>query len=174
MARIGKILEKNGKKLFISQFLPDEIKEKDKDGNYKEDYITIKKLPYEIKTKIKYLSMKSFSGVTQKEILKKFKESGYNYNDLQNLNTGDNKEVMDFMLDIDFANIETEDMAKSTLKVEKFILEYGIDPDKHSFKDGNKKIELNYETLNAIGNEKLIKYIIDNIKVYSEGFILGK
>jgi hypothetical protein len=175
MARIDKILERNEKKLVITQFISEECKEYDEEGNVKEDYITIKKIPYDIKTKIKYLSMKSFGGSTSKELLKKYKASGHKISDLENLNTEDSNEIMDFMLDIDFKNIETEDMAKSTLLIEQYIIEYGIDSKKHSFKDTkDNPIELNYETINYLGSEGLIKYILDNIKSFSKGFMLGE
>ena len=136
---------------------------------------TYKKIPYDIKTKIKYLSMKSFGGATSKELLKKYKASGHSIKDLEELNTENSNEIMDFMLDIDFKNIETEEMARSTLLIEQYIIDYGIDKQNHSFKDKNDNpIELNYETINALGNENLIKYIINNIKSFSKGFTLGE
>ena len=175
MARLEQILEKNEKRLVITKYLPDECKEFDQDGRPKEEFITIKKIPYDIKTKIKYISMKSFGGATSKEILKKYKASGHSLKDLENLNTNNKNEIMDFMVDIDFKNLETEEMARSTLLVEQYLLDYGVHEAKHSFKDMNDKpIKLNYETLNTIGNENLVKYIIDNIKDFSKGFSLGE
>ncbi len=176
MAKIEKILEKNEKKLQISKFLDDACKEVDAEGNLKDDdFVTIRKIPYDIKIKIKYLSMKSFGGATSKELLKKYKASGHSMNDLQNLNTENSNEIMDFMLDVDFTKLETDEMSNSTLLIEKYIIDFGVDPYKHSFIDAdNKSIELNYETLNTIGNENLVKYIIDNIKTFSKGFMLGE
>ena len=176
MARFQQILEKNEKKLIISQFLPNECKEFDENGNLiEEDYVTIKKIPYDIKTKLKFLSMKSFGGKTSKEMLKKCREKGIKISEIDKLNTENPDEIMNFMLDIDFEKMETSQMSNATIIMEQYILDYGIYKEKHSFKDQNDKpIELNYDTLNNIGNEKLIKYIIDNIKTFSKGFMLGE
>jgi len=176
MAKIEKILEKNEKRLQISNYLPEECKELNSEGKLiEEDYITIKKLPYDIKIKIKFLSMKAFNGTASKELLKKYREKGHSISDLQNINTENREQIMDFMLDIDFKNIETEEMSDSTLSIERYIIDYGVDEDKHSFKDmEGKQIKLNFDTLNNFGNENLIKFVIDNIKSFSKGFTLGE
>lgn len=188
--RVDKILERNEKKLVISQFLPSECKEiketkvikDEKTGEEKEiiiyeenDYITIKKIPYDIKTKMKFIAMKSFGGNASKEILKKCRAKGIKISEIEKLNTENSDEIMDFILDIDYKEIETNQMANATLMIEQYILDYGIDKAKHTLMDEKgEPIELNYETLNNIGNENLIKYIIDNIKEFSKGFMLGE
>jgi hypothetical protein len=176
MARLERILESNEKKLNISRFLPDECKEKDAEGNLKDDdYITIKKIPHDIKSKIRILSLKSFGGEASKAMLKKIKEKGYSIKDIENIEAENIEEVTEFMLDIDYSSMETDEMSRSTLLIEQYILDYGVDKEKHSFRDFNDKpIDLNYETLNIIGNEFLIKYIVDNIKSFSKGFVLEK
>lgn len=174
MAKIQQILEKNEKRIYIDQFIPKECQERNENGDLLvKDYITIKKIPYDIKTKIKYLSMKSFGGQTSKEIIKNAKKKGYKVEDIQNIDPKNTNAIMDFMVDIDFKSLETEEMTKGTLLIEKYILDYGVDSKKHSFKDEkDNPIELDYKTLNNIGNENLLKYIIDNIKDFSQGFIL--
>ena len=175
MARIEKILEKNGKKLVVNDYLPKSWIEPDKDGNDIEEYITIKKLSYEVKNKIKFFSMRTLNSDTQKKLFESMEKNGLSFKDLQDVDTENKDAVMKFAKDIDLANFQTEEMVLSTLDMEKCILDFGIDPKKHSFKNSSgTKIELNYNSLNDMGNERLIKYLLKNIKEYSRGFELGE
>jgi hypothetical protein len=175
MARIEKILEKNGKKLTVNDYLPKSWIEQDKEGNDIDEYITIKKLSYEVKNKIKFFSMKTLDTNTQKKLFESMEKNGLSFNDLQNVDTDNKEAVMKFAKDIDLSNFQTEEMVSSTLDMEKGILNYGVDPKKHSFKNSSgKKIELDYDSLNQMGNEKLIKYLLSEIRKYSRGFELGE
>jgi len=169
MANINKIIESNEKKLIISDFIPDEMKDIDSSGKFLEDFVTIKKISYTIKKKIDFLSTNTLSGATSKAIFKKAKEKGVEYKDI-NKNLTD-EEKLDIYMGLNLDSKESENMNDITLNIEKIKIEYGIDKDKHSFtdKDG-KKIELNFEYLSAIGNEPLIIYIIKQIDDFSNNF----
>jgi hypothetical protein len=175
MARIEKILEKNGKKLIVNDYLPKSWIEQDKEGNDIDEYITIKKLSYDVKNKIKFYSMKTLDNKTQKKLFESMEKNGLSFEDLQKVDTDNKDAVMKFAKDIDLANFQTEEMVTSTLDMEKCILDYGIDPKKHSFKNSKgTKIELDYDSLNEMGNERLIKYLLSEIRTYSRGFELGE
>lgn len=172
MARIKRILESNEKKLIITDFLADEVKEKNEDGSYKEEFITIVKLSREVKTKIKFMSINTLSGQTGKNIFKKMQDKGLNSESLEAM---PNEEKAKLMLDFDFNIDDGQAMETLTVEMEKCIIEHGIHLSKHSFCDENgKAIELNYDFWNAFSNDKLLEFLISQIKLFSKGFSLGE
>lgn len=173
MARINKIYEKNEKKLIISQFLPDEIRDDE------EDYITIRRLSHSDKLKLQLLATDTFDGQTQKNIFQKAKEKGLTMEDIDNMPDVD--KAM-FFMECKLENKDKEKIGNMTIEYEKIIFNNGVDPKKHSFynikivkdKEIKEPIELDYDFLDKLGNEKLIKFILENIKDFSKGFQLGK
>jgi hypothetical protein len=119
--------------------------------------------------------MKTLDNKTQKKLFESMEKNGLSFEDLQKVDTDNKDAVMKFAKDIDLANFQTEEMVTSTRDMEKCILDFGIDPKKHSFKNSSgKKIELNYDSLNEMGNEKLIKYLLAEIRKYSKGYEPGE
>ena len=171
--KVAKILERSEKKVFIDMFLPEECQSFDEQGNLKEvEYITIKKIPYSIKQKMKFVSMNTMSGETGKHIFKLMKQKKYDTNKLESMT---DIEKAQFMLDMGLSTKDSERMTDMTIEMVKLILDYGVDKTKHSFVDqDDKPITLDYNFWNCIGNEKLIDYIVMKIKSFSNGFSLGE
>lgn len=173
MIVIDKILEKNEKKIYINDYISDEIREKDENGNYKnDDFITIKKLDYKIKKKIEFLSLSSMSGQTGKAIFQNLKKRGIDIGEMEKLTQMEQAEIM---LDMKFTESDSNSITKMTNDIAKCIIDYGVDKHKHSFVDSNNKpIELSYEVFESIGSSLLVDFIIKEIKSFSQGFILGE
>lgn len=186
MAKFSKMLEKNEKRLNISEFLPKEIREvkeiiKDSKTNediiiYKDDdYITIKKLPRIVKTKIRFLNQNMFHGQKGKEVLKiihkKMKQKDMDTDKLDKMTP---EEQLDLMISFNLDIKDYDYMGKTTAEVEKYYLIHGIDSKKHSFVDEkNKKIELTLEFWDYMP-DKMISYIVSQIKLFSKGVSLGE
>lgn len=168
--RINSIIEKNEKRINIGMYIQDELKEKDSEGNNKEDYVTIKKIPYTVKKKIEFLSMNSLSGHAGKAMFKYMKTKG-----ISNLDGLSNSEKAEIMMDMKLSNDDMNEISKMTNETVKNYIDNGIDSLKHSFVDENDKpIDLNYSIIEKLGNDKLIDYLVNEIKNYSDGYVLGE
>lgn len=162
MAKINSILTANERQLDISAYINPEEK----------DYITIRKLPYSIKRKIEFMAMNSLNSVTGKALFAYMKKKGLALNKIDELTDDQRTEIM---LDINIKEDEINNLISSTIELSKTIIDNGIDPDKHTFIDDNDKpLKLNFEILDSLRNDKLIDYIVDNIRKYSEGYDLGE
>jgi len=171
MARVERILEKNGKKLLINKFLSEEIREKDEQGNFKDDFVNIKKLSYSVKKKIDFISMNNFTGKSGKNLFSLLKKKNLSIESMNIMNPADKAELMIEMMSSDDTNI----LQKMTLELAELIIDNGIDENDHSFiGEENKPVKLNYKFLESLGNVQLIEFIIDEIKTFSKGFVLGE
>jgi len=167
MAKINAIICSNEKKLDISDFLLPEIK-----CNEEKDFVTIKKLPYSIKRKIEFLAMNNINSVTGKAMYAYMKKKNI---PLQNIDQLSDSQKAEIMLEINIREDEISSMVKSSIELSKIIIDNGIDPKKHSFiGDNNQTIEVNFDLLDKISNDKLIDFLVNEIKKFSEGYHLGE
>jgi len=170
--RVERILEKNIKRIDISDFLSEDLREKDDDGKLKPEYVTIKKLSNTVKKKIEFLSLNSLSGQTGKAILSYMKKKNVNPSDFDKMTGNEQAEIL---LDI---KINTEDMksiVEATIEVAKQTIDNGLDELDHTFTDNEgKKIKIGYDFLDALGNSQLINFLAEEIKRFAAGVFLGE
>jgi len=168
MANYSKILQRNEKKLVIGHFLPDEVKEVDENGEVlNNDFITIKKLPHSIKTKMQILATGTVDGDKQKRMYKALKEKGLSFNDLDSL-TDDEK--VELFINMDVPQKDVNGLTDMTLQMQRLILEFGVDSKKHSFVDYE---ELDYDFWESMP-EAMTLFVIKEIENFSKGFSLGE
>jgi hypothetical protein len=161
--RLSKILERSEKKINVGCFFGEEDEK---------EYITIKKLPYNIKKKLQFLAMNTMSGQTSKMILKEMKKRGLKAADIDNLSE---EEQIEIMMELKVDQGASESIANMTLETTKYTIDYGVDPKKHTLYDENDNlVELNYDLISRLGNTYLIEYLVKEIKNFSEGYALGK
>jgi hypothetical protein len=172
MPKMKRINSSNEKKLDLTPYFKDCLEEGET-----EVYIYIKKLPYEIKRKIDFLAFETFDSKKQSEMLKKLKENGYTLKDLNNpkKQLGIIQATAVSFQDMGLDNKSASELFDFTNKMEVIILENGVDHNKHNFKDENDtNVDLDYTFWRTIGNDELTLYVLDQIKVFSKGFSLGK
>lgn len=166
MAKINSIIKSNEKKVGISDYLPAEIREEGK-----EDFVTIKKLSFSDKKKIEFISMNNLSGKTGKALFDYAKKKGLKYENLQKLSKEDQFDIVSTIM----TGEDGKAIVNNAVELSSVIINCGIDPDNHSFiDDNNEKIKLNFEILSSLGNDYLIDYLVEEIKTFSQGFILGE
>jgi len=171
MARAEAILQATGKRLDIGRFLPESIREKNEDGSFKEDYISIKKLPYSVKKKIEFISINNFSGKAGKAFYKHLKKTGVGLDKVDAMTEAEKTELMMDVID----NDESQSLLKLTVDLSRLVIENGVDTAQHTFLDtDNKPINLTYEFLEKIGNDRLIDFVVREIQDYSQGYVLGE
>lgn len=172
MPKIKTINSSNEKKIDLTPYFKDCLEEGET-----EVYVYIKKLPYDIKRKIDFLALETFDSKQQTEMLRKLKESGYTLEDLQ-----DTEKQLDIIKatavnleDMGLDNKSADELFDFTNQMEIMILENGVNPTKHNFKDeDDKNINIDYNFWNCIGNDKLTLKILNEIKTFSTGFSLGE
>jgi hypothetical protein len=163
MPEIGKMKEKNEKKLIISQFF---------DLDDTEVFIYIKKMDLKLKRKVYMMTMASMNNPAGKELIKKLTQGGKSLDDFDKM---DNIEIAAIMIDVKFDLTEQEKISDFGAEVEKMVIEECINPANHNFtKDGITIPVNNYEFWNEYGNDELIKFIVKEIRLFSESFVLKK
>jgi hypothetical protein len=66
-------------------------------------------------------------------------------------------------------------LQQASNNIETIVLEIGVDAYEHNLEDENgEKVELNYDLWMQIANEKLLKFVVDEIRTFSQGFSLGE
>ena len=130
-----------------------------------EIYITITRLSHMAKRKVQIMSMDTINGKVGTEIMKRMSK-GENIKE---------DEFAKFMFD---DSVTTEDRAKminASTNIEKIIINEAVDSDNHNIQDETgKKYVVDYDFFDLIGNDELLKYIVDEIKLYSEKLGLVK
>jgi len=123
-----------------------------------EIYITITRLSHMAKRKVQIMSMDTINGKVGTEIMKRMSK-GENIKE---------DEFAKFMFD---DSVTTEDRAKminASTNIEKIIINEAVDSDNHNIQDETgKKYVVDYDFFDLIGNDELLKYIVDEIKLYS-------
>lgn len=167
MAKLSNIKAKTEKRVDISRFVKD-IAESPEEVNF----ITIKKMTNLDKKKLDLLSVNTFEGKRQSELLKEMAKRGYTKEKLDKL-TDDEK--LEMWTGLDMEGIDITRASECANDQEKLYLECCIDPLNHSFiGDDGKPIELGFSFWDNYGYDKFLKFVIDEIKAFSKGFSLGE
>jgi hypothetical protein len=160
MPNITKLLERTKKRLDLTEFFGEEA------------WITIKKLNKKTLTRISFSSIDTFSSKMGTELIKQLKE-GKKYNKITP-EMGD-EEAIELLKEMNLTEEKSELMQKAANNIEQIALEMGVDPLEHNFVDENgKTFEWTYEVWMKIGTQALLKYVVDEIKSFSQGFSLGE
>lgn len=162
--RLSKLKASNTKKLDITGFF-EESEEK--------EYIYIKKLDYSVKKKLELMASQTASAKAGKEMMRQMKKKGYAIKDIDSL-TQDQQ--LEMFIDMETSDEETLKLVEATTEIARLILNEGVDKKKHSFlyDDDDEPVEMDYEFINHNFSEELINFIIAQIKIFSQGFELGK
>lgn len=168
MPKLLNIINSGEKRLDITEYCKDFLENEDEKA-----YITIRKMPYSLKRKVHLLTMESLAGKAGKQYLKKLKEMGLSISDLEKL---EGEKALDFMISLDIDLKEQQEISNFGDDVQRLILTNCILPDKHNFIDNNNElIQINdYNFWEKLGDERLIKFVISEIKTFSESFGLKK
>lgn len=167
MAKLANIKAKSEKRLDITDYVKD-IAESPEEKNF----ITIKKLTNIDKKKIDVMSVNTFEGKKQSELLKEFVKRGFTQDKLEKMTP---QEKLAIWVDLDMEGIDISKASECANDQERLYLECGVDEFNHSFiGEDNKPIELTFDFWNNYASEKLIKYVIDEIKYFSKSYSLGE
>jgi hypothetical protein len=174
MPSVQNILSSNRKRLDITDYCKDIMSEGET-----EVFIVIKKTTKILKTKMQLLAYENIDNKSSKALSKAIADNGLTLKDIdayQNKTLNDpekEKTILKVFLD---ADIDIEGKIKLTKyqnEIEKVIFAECIDKADHNFDDNGKKIDIsNYEFWNKLGKDNLILFIMDEIKKFSEDFLL--
>ena len=148
---------------YLKEFLEDDISE--------ELYISIIPLSADVKRKIQILQTGTLQGEVGKEL---FSANKRNIDKLKNASETQRKKIEDEMMESITEKIMTIDMDKRqsimelTAEAEKMVIINGVDLQDHNLEVDNKKINVDWDFFNQLGDENLLKSVVENVKKYSE------
>ena len=123
-----------------------------------EIYITITRLSHMAKRKVQIMSMDTINGKVGTEIMKRMSKGEPIKED----------EFAKFMFDDSVTTDDRAKMINASTNIEKIIINEAVDSDNHNIQDETgKKYVVDYDFFDLIGNDELLKYIVDEIKLYS-------
>lgn len=163
MPVLGDILS-NEKKLDLSDFFKT-------NENEEKAYITIIKMPVILKEKMQLLTLQKMDKKTADSMIDALAKIDKKPEDVEKMTDTEKAKL--------FLNMETNFEEKSKLllltnEVKAAVFKNCIHPDKHNFykdKLNKKKVAVNdFEIWNKTGNEKLVKFIYDEINSFSNDF----
>ena len=117
--------------------------------------------------------MGNMDGEKSKTFLKVMKKKGIKTKEDLDKLTAD--EQLEFMTEVKMDSRMTESIEKAENETIRYILEYGIDPKKHSFVDSkDKTIELDFNFWDCLGMPNLVDFLVREIKNFSKDIQLGE
>jgi len=123
-----------------------------------EIYITITRLSHMAKRKVQIMSMDTINGKVGTEIMKRMAKG----EEIKET------EFAKFMFDDSVTTDDRAKMINASTNIEKIIINEAVDSDNHNIQDETgKKYVVDYDFFDLIGNDELLKYIVDEIKLYS-------
>lgn len=162
MPKINVNVEKT-KRIDISSFFrPEDL---DDSGAY----ITIKKIDSITKKKYGLYSVNAYQGELFKQLEKKKKSNPelFEKKDLSN------DEAFELLSELKLDKKTIDNVAEYEIEKDKMIIDLAVDVDNHNITDmSDNKVKLTADVLLSLGDEKLIKFIVNEVFNFSSNFFL--